>query len=96
VELLDDETIDRELAGREWRREGDEIVREWKLSDFGAAIAFVNLVAEAAESADHHPDILIHGWNRVRISVSTHSAGGLTESDLALARSIDGLPAEGQ
>ncbi|MDQ3630912.1 MAG: 4a-hydroxytetrahydrobiopterin dehydratase, partial [Actinomycetota bacterium] len=53
--------------------------------------AFVNRVAEAAESANHHPDILIHGFNRVRLTLSTHSAGGLTDKDFQLARMIDGL-----
>ena len=62
-----------------WAREGDEIVREWKFDDFAAAIAFVNRVADAAEEANHHPDILVHGWNKVRLSVTNHSAGGLTE-----------------
>ncbi len=66
-------------------------MREWKLADFAAAIAFVNRVAELAEAANHHPDILLHGWNRVRLELSTHSQGGLTEADFALARQIDGL-----
>jgi 4a-hydroxytetrahydrobiopterin dehydratase len=90
--LLTDAEIDEQLAGaQQWRREGDEIVRDLKLDDFAAAIAFVNLVAEAAEAANHHPDILVHGWNKVRLSVTNHSAGGLTDADFALARTIDGL-----
>ncbi len=79
------------LAGPNWRREGATIVRDLKCDDFLAAIAFVNRVAEAAESANHHPDILIHGFNRVRLTLSTHSAGGLTDKDFQLARMIDGL-----
>ena len=66
AELLSDEEIDARLAAREWRREGDEIVREWKFEDFAEAMAFVNRVAEAAEAANHHPDILVHGWNKVQ------------------------------
>jgi 4a-hydroxytetrahydrobiopterin dehydratase len=69
----------------------DAIVREWKLADFAAAIAFVNRVAQVAEAANHHPDILVHGWNRVRLTLSTHSQGGLTDADFALAGEIDGL-----
>jgi 4a-hydroxytetrahydrobiopterin dehydratase len=74
-----------------WRSADGAIEREWKLDDFAAAIAFVNRVAELAERANHHPDILIHGWNKVRLTLSTHSEGGLTESDFALAARIDGL-----
>jgi 4a-hydroxytetrahydrobiopterin dehydratase len=53
-------------------------------------------VAALAEAADHHPDILIHGWNKVRLELSTHSAGGLTQRDLDLSRGIDGLSASGR
>ncbi len=91
VGLLSDEEIERRLAAGEWRREGEEIVREWKLADFAAAMSFVNRVAEAAEAANHHPDILLHGWNRVRLRMTNHSAGGLTEQDFELARTIDSL-----
>ncbi len=89
--MLNDEQIQRRLAGSEWARDGDAIVREYKLTDFATAIAFVNRVAELAEAANHHPDILVHGWNRVRLELSTHSAGGLTDADFALAGQIDGL-----
>ena len=51
----------------------------------------MNRVGEAAEAANHHPDILLHGWNKVRLTLSTHSEGGLTEADFALAARIDGL-----
>ena len=76
--------------GSQWRREGETIVRDFELADFVAAMALVNRVADAAEAANHHPDILVHGWNNVRLTLSTHSAGGLTEADFALAaRTID-------
>ena len=89
--LTDDEIAERLSGAPEWRREGDEIVRDLKFDDFAAAIAFVNRVADAAEAANHHPDILVHGWNNVRLSVTNHSQGGLTEADFALASTIDGL-----
>jgi 4a-hydroxytetrahydrobiopterin dehydratase len=89
--LLTDDQISERLAQSEWRREGDEIVRDWKFEDFAEAMAFVNRVAEAAEKANHHPDILVHGWNRVRLSVTNHSQGGLTEADFELAATVDGL-----
>jgi 4a-hydroxytetrahydrobiopterin dehydratase len=88
---LSEEQIAERLAGSDWRSEDRAIVREWKLADFAAAIAFVNRVAELAEAADHHPDIVIHGWNKVRLQLSTHSQGGLTEADFALAAQIDAL-----
>ena len=89
--LLSDAEVQERLGEGEWRREGDSIVREWKLADFGAAMAFVNRVADLAEEANHHPDILVHGWNRVRLTLSTHSEGGLTEADFALAARVDEL-----
>jgi 4a-hydroxytetrahydrobiopterin dehydratase len=72
-------------------REGDEIVRNWTFEDFAQAISFVNRVAGVAERLGHHPDILVHGWNEVRLSVTNHSAGGLTEADFELAAELDGL-----
>lgn len=86
--------IERRLATLTgWRRAegGGAITREWKLDDFAAAIAFVNRVAELAEGANHHPDILVHGWNRVRLELSTHSEGGLTQADFDLAAAVDAL-----
>jgi len=60
--------------------------------DFAAAINFVNRVAELSETANHHPDIFLHGWNKVRLTLSTHSQGGLTDADFKLAGRIDQLP----
>jgi 4a-hydroxytetrahydrobiopterin dehydratase len=91
AELLGDEEVTQRLQGSEWRRAGDAIARDFKFEDFKAAMAFVNRVADAAEAANHHPDILLHGWNNVRLSVTNHSAGGLTEADFALARTVDGV-----
>jgi len=67
------------------------IAREFKFDDFGAAIGFVNRVAALAEQANHHPDILLHGYNKVRLELSTHSAAGLTDADFQLAARIDEL-----
>src|SRR5437879_5028649 len=85
AELLTDDDIASRLRGLPWEREDDEIVREWRFEDFAAAIAFVNRVAEAAEEANRHPDISIHGWNKVKLPLSNHSAGGLTEVDFTMA-----------
>lgn len=89
--LLSADEIDSRLAGRDWAREGQSIVRDLKFEDFAAAMAFANDVAAVAEDAAHHPDILVHGWNRVRLTLSTHSQGGVTDADLALATRIDAL-----
>jgi 4a-hydroxytetrahydrobiopterin dehydratase len=88
---LDDNEIAQRLEGRDWGRDGDTLVRDYKLDDFAAAIAFVNRVAEVAEELNHHPDILVHGWNRVRLTLSTHTQGGVTDSDFGLAERIDAL-----
>jgi 4a-hydroxytetrahydrobiopterin dehydratase len=86
------EEVDAALVeqGLAWEREGDELVTTVELHDFAAALAFVNAVGAAAEAADHHPDIDIR-WNKVHLVLTTHSAGGLTVRDLALAAVIDRL-----
>ena len=89
--LLADDEIATRLDGTDWRREDKEIVREWRFKDFGEAIAFVNRVADVAEEANHHPDILLHGWNNVRLTLSTHSEGGLTAADFDMAAKLDCL-----
>jgi 4a-hydroxytetrahydrobiopterin dehydratase len=91
AQLLAEDDIASRLEDSVWSREGDEIVREWRLEDFSAALEFVNRVADVAEEANHHPDILVYGWNKVRLSLVNHSAGGLTEADFEMAKRIDGL-----
>jgi 4a-hydroxytetrahydrobiopterin dehydratase len=91
TDLLSDESIGARLHASDWRREGDEIVREWTFRDFAEAMAFVNRVAAAAEEANHHPDILVHGWNKVRLALTNHSAGGLTDADFTMAGRFDAL-----
>lgn len=90
--LLSDEEIAHRLRGSAWERDGEQIVRQLKLGSFAEAIALVNRVAEVAEARNHHPDILIHDWNHLRLSVTNHSAGGLTAADFELAAAIDALP----
>ena len=75
----------------DWREEGDSLVRDFEFSNFAAAMAFVNRVADVAEEANHHPDILVHGWNKVRLTLSTHSEGRVTDNDQRLAKQIDAL-----
>jgi 4a-hydroxytetrahydrobiopterin dehydratase len=88
AKLSDDEVRDG-LSGLDgWERDGDEIVKEYRFAGFGDAVAFVVRIAFRAEKADHHPDLDIR-YNRVRVSLSTHSEGGLTGKDLALAAEIE-------
>ncbi len=72
-----------------WNFEKDHLFKEFELKDFTASIGFVTQVAIEAEKADHHPDILIHSWNKVKITLSTHSAGGVTQKDISLAVTIE-------
>lgn len=71
-----------------WQLDGDEIHKTYHFDDFGGSMSFVNKVAERAEAVDHHPDIEIK-YNEVSLALSTHSEGGLTEKDFALAHQID-------
>jgi 4a-hydroxytetrahydrobiopterin dehydratase len=83
--------IKTELASTaKWKKKGNAIQRVFALKDFAAAMKFVNAVARAAEKSDHHPDIDIR-WNKVTLSLSTHSEGGLTKRDFDMARKIDRL-----
>ena len=91
---LTDDEVQAALAGLDdWAREGDSIRRTVTCADFRAAIALVNAVADAAEAADHHPDIEIRRYRRVTFTLSTHAAKAITRRDIELAREIDRLAA---
>jgi 4a-hydroxytetrahydrobiopterin dehydratase len=91
VDVLTNEQVSERLAALSgWTRDGDSIVHEQKLADFKAALLYVGAVAYLAEAANHHPDFLIQ-WNKVTLTLSTHSAGGLTGHDFALAEQINRL-----
>jgi len=74
----------------DWKKTGAAIARTFQFKDFPAAIKFVNALARLAEKANHHPDIDIR-WNKVKLTLSTHDAGGLTTKDFALAKKFDAL-----
>ena len=89
TEVLSDIAIQRELGALHgWSRRGDVLTRTYQFRNFLESMRFVNRVADAAEAADHHPDIEIH-YKRVVLSYSTHSEGGLTEKDFAGAAMAD-------
>jgi 4a-hydroxytetrahydrobiopterin dehydratase len=91
MELLTDDQITAELSETPgWTLAGSEISRTVERHDFKDALIFVGGVAFLAEEANHHPDILIQ-WDKVTLTLSTHSAGGLTAADFSMARLISGL-----
>ena len=88
-ELLSDIVIHRGLASLPgWSRKGDAITKSYQFKTFPAASSFVTRVAEAAETADHHPDIDIR-YTKVTCTLSTHDADGITQNDLDLAAEIE-------
>ncbi len=93
LKLSEQQVLARLDALSGWSRKGAAIAREFTFMDFRTAVQFVNLVAEAAEEADHHPDIDIR-YTRVLLVLTTHSAGGLTDKDFALAERLNSIAAE--
>ena len=90
AQLLSDDEIAAGLRDSDWTRKGAAIITTVVRKDFAGALAFVNQVGELAEARNHHPDIAI-SWNKVTLTLSTHSAGGLTQLDLDLAAAIDAI-----
>jgi 4a-hydroxytetrahydrobiopterin dehydratase len=89
MERLDDVVIEDALRSLDgWERDGDAIVRDLRLQSFRAAIDAIVAIADLADAANHHPD-LANSYNRLTIRLTTHDAGGITEKDLVLARSIN-------
>jgi 4a-hydroxytetrahydrobiopterin dehydratase len=90
--LLDNDSIKISLNNLfDWNLDANKIVKEIVCSNFATAIGFTNSIAVFAETLDHHPDILLYGWNKIRISITTHDMGGLTELDFKLAEKIDSI-----
>jgi 4a-hydroxytetrahydrobiopterin dehydratase len=92
--LNETEIRERLMTMPEWSLVGSAIYKKFTFTSFLPAIAFVNKIAEAAEQANHHPDITIN-YNQVGISLSTHSQSGVTEKDFRLAEAIDKIHASG-
>jgi len=89
AERLSDIAIQRELGNLTgWSRRGDAITKTFQFRNFLTGIDFVSAIAKAAEAADHHPDIDIR-YTKITCTLSTHSAGGITQKDLEMARKID-------
>ncbi len=74
-----------------WSFDNNQIHSEYQFKDFKEALGFVNKIGDEAEKMNHHPDMLLHSWNKVKVTISTHSEGGVTEKDFKLAAIIDNL-----
>ena len=91
ADLLSDDEIASRLAGLDgWSREGDRITRTFENGDFVGSVKFVDKLVEPAEGMGHHPDLEL-SWDRVKVSITNHAAGGLTGADFELAGRIDAL-----
>ncbi|HPD33174.1 MAG TPA: 4a-hydroxytetrahydrobiopterin dehydratase [Candidatus Kapabacteria bacterium] len=74
-----------------WFRENNVIIRNYVAQSFVDAVGLINAIAIYAEAMDHHPDIYLYGWNKLKITLTTHNKDGLTELDFELARKIENL-----
>ena len=90
---IDEAALAELLAAGAWRRDGNTLTRTFTLRGFKGAMAFANRVAEAASAANHHPDIHVERYKNVRIVLTTHATGGISDADVALARRIEQLEA---
>ncbi len=72
-----------------WKTQNNKLVKEFEFSDFKEAVGFVNRIVPLAEKINHHPDIYIHSYKKVRIELFTHSEGEITTMDYNLAGEID-------
>lgn len=91
VRLPEAEIALRLAALKGWQREGNTIIREFVLSGFTEAAEFIARIAPTANAMDHHPDVQLYRYKRVKIMLTTHSAGGITQNDFDLAVKIDTL-----
>lgn len=91
-ERLAADAVDRELASLSgWQRDGDTLVRTFRRRDFRSAVALIVAIADAAEAADHHPDLCLRRYRSLEVRLTTHDAGGITARDVELARTIEAL-----
>ncbi len=79
------------MSAHEWDPDSNKLEREFVFKDFKEAMSFVNKIAELAEDEGHHPDIFLHNYNRIRVTLSTHSLGRVSDKDFKLAERIDEL-----
>ena len=91
ADLLSDDGIEERLSALDgWKRDGDAITKTFDRGDFVGSVEFVRRMVEPAEEMNHHPDLSV-SWSEVKVSITNHAAGGLTEADFELAAKIDAL-----
>lgn len=91
-ELLERATIDNRLAELpDWTYSEGAVHKTWEMKGFLTAMTFANAIAHVANEVNHHPDLSVHGYNKLSVTITTHSAGGVTDMDLRLAASIEEL-----
>jgi 4a-hydroxytetrahydrobiopterin dehydratase len=91
--LLSDSDIEQRLSDLDgWSRDGDAIAKTFENGDFVGSVKFVDRLVEPAEEMGHHPDLEL-SWDKVKVTITNHSEGGLTENDFELAAKIDALEA---
>ena len=89
--LLSDQEIEERLGQIDgWSREGDAITKTFENEDFVGSVKFIDSLVEPAEGMNHHPDLEM-SWDKVKVSITNHAEGGLTENDFELAQKIDAL-----
>ena len=93
AKLSEPEILAKMPMAKGWERHGDMLIRTWQFPSFRRALEFVNQVAALAEKSDHHPDIIL-SYRKVRLELSTHSDGGLTERDFRFASETNALPTD--
>lgn len=91
AKLTEAEIAQKLSALKGWQREGDAITKEFVLGGFTEATEFIAQLAAPANAMDHHPDVQLYRYKRVKILLTTHSTGGLTQNDFDLAAKIDAL-----
>ena len=93
AKMTEAEIVGRLPTAKGWERLGDMLVRSWQFPTTRRALEFVNEVAALGDQADHHPDIIL-SYRTVRLEVSTHAAGGLTDADFAFIAAVDSIPGD--
>jgi len=91
MSLLSDKALAKYLEEINWEYSDNTIYKEFVLKEFSDAISFVVKIGMLAEKADHHPDIKVFSWNKVKVELTTHDQGGITEKDISLAQQIEKL-----
>lgn len=90
--LLNSDQLKEKLNNlKGWQIDKGQLAKETTFKDFKEALAYVNKVGAVAESMNHHPDILLHQWNKVKVCITTHDEGGITEKDFLFARKVEGM-----